>query len=198
MRNDFGIFEPVFASAHGYLALLHLGGTDAAEYVRTVKRCCDSVATPYGDIIKLLENPNWRPHLVAAIALATKGYHELSFEALWSAFDSGSWVSPQLAVVASLHDSNFSNRARSRLSSLCRVDETRGRGMSMLERHSATGPGSGLDRAAKAAATLNFLLQPDYTPSAELQSLIERDVDDSSAITQRWRGKLNEILELLK
>ena len=36
MEPDFGIFEPVFESAHGYLALLHLSADDAAKAVELV------------------------------------------------------------------------------------------------------------------------------------------------------------------
>ena len=36
MPNDFGAFAPVFESAHGYLALLHLSSDDSAAVVRSI------------------------------------------------------------------------------------------------------------------------------------------------------------------
>ena len=44
----------------------------------------------------MFDDPNWRPHLVGAIALILDDGSRLSPTALWHAIDAGSWVIPQL------------------------------------------------------------------------------------------------------
>lgn len=66
MRDDFGVYSPVFESAHGYLALLRLNDTDCVDAVRRV-RVCAAADVGHADLLGLLEVVNWRTTLVAAV-----------------------------------------------------------------------------------------------------------------------------------
>src|SRR5688572_24296551 len=107
MHPEFGIFEPVFESAHGYLALLGLNSGDATEAVELVRNCCGKVSNPSSDIYRLLAEPNWRPHLVAAVAAIVSGFDAETANLLWRRLDRGSWVTPQIAAALFLVDPDF-------------------------------------------------------------------------------------------
>ncbi len=156
--DQFGVFSPLFRSDPGYLALLNLSSREANQAVSSVVECCRKSADPYQEIGRLLDEPNWRFHIVAAVALSVLGYDEPTFIKLWAAFDPGSWVTPQLAVAAYLRDPNFSDNARARIESRCPVNTSRMISMSPPERHSSAGPAGVLQRSAKAAASLVCLV----------------------------------------
>jgi hypothetical protein len=75
---------------------------------------------PAREICALLNGLDWREHLVGGIA-SILGQQQSApvIAALWSAFDEGSWVSPQLAVVVSLVDPAFAEHARERILQRC-------------------------------------------------------------------------------
>src|SRR5579862_6862945 len=102
--KDFGIFAPVLRRGTAYYALLNFCGTNVIETVVLVKECCSLVSNPYTDICLLLRQPNWRPHVVAAVALSVLPYDAETGRELWAAFDAGSWVAPQLGAAAFLRD----------------------------------------------------------------------------------------------
>src|SRR5277367_3696802 len=99
-QQPFGVFSPLLGSGPGYLNLLNLDPLRSKLAVSRVIKCCHSSSDPFLDIARLLDEGNWRPHLVAAVALSVLGYDCAAFTKLWAAFDAGSWVTPQLAVVA--------------------------------------------------------------------------------------------------
>lgn len=78
---------------------------------------------PGDDIFALLNENNWRCHLVVGVALviSTHGTNPKLVEALWGALDAGSWVSPQLAVCLASVDPDFSIQAKTRIESGCPV-----------------------------------------------------------------------------
>lgn len=201
MEPDFGIFEPVFESAHGYLALLGLSGDDAPTAVQLVRDCCRKVADPYPDICRLLADPNWRPHLIAAVAVIVSGNNPEAVRRLWHRIDTGSWVTPQIGVALFLIDRDFEAQSRSRLEAGCPVDATDLRSMTGIERHSAAGPEGTVERSAKTAATLIHLLKRASPPgwlesvrsSADMRTLLAKDVDGSEIITDRWLHRIQEI-----
>jgi hypothetical protein len=202
MEPDFGIFEPVFESAHGYLALLHLSADDAPKAVQLVTDCCRKTANPYPDIRRLLADSNWRPHLVAAVAVIVSGHDSEATKYLWHRFDTGSWVTPQIGVALYLVDREFEAQSRPRLEAGCPVDVSDLMSMTGPERHSAAGPAGTADRSAKTAATLLQLLRmtspvPGWvervSDSANLRALLAQDIDASATITDRWLHRIQEI-----
>jgi hypothetical protein len=76
-----------------------------------------------GELCALLNEPNWRGHLTAAVALviSEKAATKKVVEALWEALERGSWVSPQLAVCLSYIDPNFSLQAKACIERCCSV-----------------------------------------------------------------------------
>jgi hypothetical protein len=201
MHPEFGIFEPVFESAHGYLALLNLS-SDATEAVEFVRNCCGKVSNPSSDICRLLTEVNWRPHLVAAVAVIVSGYNAEAVRLLWHRLDCGSWVTPQIAAALFLVDPDFPSKASARLEARCPVDSTELRSMSSIERHSATGPTGIVPRSAKTAAALLQLAAMDspiplwvqeMRASKDMQTLLAQDIDGSDEIAEQWLNRIKEI-----
>jgi hypothetical protein len=146
------VFEPRELPVPAYLVLLGLWREAEASVaidrvVEAMKR--DSVAR---FVARLLAHPNWRPHLVAAVAYLVDQDQVLRPEWIWKAIDRGSWVIPQLVVTALFVDPLFPVHARSRVEQFCPVSVLGG--LSSLERHSATGPDSNRARSAKMMASL--------------------------------------------
>jgi len=202
----FGIFSPLFNSASGYLALLNLGSPTTPSPLSEVLNCCRSVDNPYKEVVSLLEVSNWRPHLVAAVAISLLRYESTSVTSLWGAFDSGSWVSPQLAAVACLRDPDFLAHARVRIAMRCPLETTKLMSLSPLQRHTAYGPAGGRQRSAKAAASLMQLVSvlrpvPEWwlkeQSSPDLVALLSEDVDQSARIAEQWLLQLKAHLKTL-
>jgi len=204
-QQRFGVFSPIFDSEPGYLDLLHLHAPKSNLTVSRVIECGRLSSDPFLDIGRLLDEANWRPHLVAAVALSVLGYNRVAFTKLWNAFDAGSWVTPQLAVVAYLRDPDFSEQAKVRVRARCPVDASRLTPLSPLERHVAFGPAGAPERSAKAVCALIYLLrvfgQSDWLTtelaSPDLSMLLSGDRDNTSSIAEDWLGSLKAILRSL-
>jgi hypothetical protein len=203
-QQRFGVFSPLFDSEPGYLELLHLDGSKSNLAVSRVIECGRLSSDPFLDIGRMLDEANWRP-LVAAVALSVLGYNRVAFTKLWSAFDAGSWVTPQLAAVAYLRDPDFSDRARGRVQARCAVDASRLIQRSPVERHVDFGPAGVRERSAKATSALIYLLnlfgQLDWLTtelaSPDLASLMSEDRDKASLVAEHWLGSLKTILKSL-
>lgn len=202
MHPEFGIFEEVFDDWRGYLPLLNLASNDPHEAVELVRKCCHKMSDPFPDICRLLGDKNWRPHLVAAVAMIISGYQKNAVDLLWRQIDLGSWVTPQLGVALFLVDANFSVQAHIRLEAGCPIDTSDLVSMNPLERHSAAGSSESLDRSAKSAATLLYLLkimppEPDWLleirASEKMRDLLARDIDNSDGITESWLHRIKEL-----
>jgi hypothetical protein len=204
-QQRFGVFSLLFNSEPGYMDLLNPDPHRGKLAVSRVIECCHSSSDPIPDINRLLDQENWRPHLVAAVALSAPSYNQVAFKKLWDAFDAGSWVTPQLAVVAYLRDPEFSGQARARVQTRCLVDVSRLSMHSPLERHLAFGPAGLLERSAKAAGALIYLLNllgpSDWLTtelaSPDLTALMAADRDHASVIAKTWLESLEAILKSL-
>lgn len=116
-----GAFASLFQKGEldvpAYLTLLNLGpGADVA--VARIETALTHETAP-ADRLALFEPINWRPHLVAGVAILVDVAHgvpvrEEDLRALWYAIDRGSWVSPQLLVVAFFGDPDFGSALRER------------------------------------------------------------------------------------
>ena len=205
-RERFGVFSPVLESPGGYLKLLNLDSPEAIDVVSSVVKCCKASATAHEEIARLLDELNWRPHLVAAVAVSAQEYDHTSMAKLWATFDSGSWVAPQLAVAAYLRDPSFLELARVRILARCPLEPSRLTSMTPLERHVAAGPGGERARSGKAAASLVRLVgllrpSPEWLAielsSSDLVALLAEDVDESAQITETWLAELSALLRAL-
>lgn len=203
MTPEFGIFSPVFESAHGYLPLLGLHGPNAPASVALVRDCCERVADPFPDVCRLLTAANWRPHLVAAVAVIIRGYNDEAVSLLWGRLDTGSWVTPQIGVALSMVDPEFLQRARGRLEAGCPLAGSDLQRMSAVERHSAAGPGGAAARSAKAAQTLLHLVRKrslqaewldELVAAVDFQNLLGEDIDGSGGIADGWSHRIKLIV----
>jgi hypothetical protein len=118
----FGPFEIVFhAKGPGHLALL--GGIDRADADDIVERINQALAAPAAPLYAkaLLSGPDWRLHLVGAVAHLLDQAGRLDRHPLWHAIDTGSWVTPQLVAAAALRDEQFAMKARTRIEQGCPI-----------------------------------------------------------------------------
>jgi hypothetical protein len=150
--TDFGPFAAVWRDGPGPLPLLHM----RSDHVQPVlSRVSDALALADDSpsyVQLMLQDPNWRLHLVAAVATLLSSDRSNYAPALWAAFDAGSWVAPPLACTLYFVDPEFAPAARRRVVALCPVAAPTG--LSAAERHSATGPAGLGQRSAKNLASL--------------------------------------------
>jgi len=194
-------FEPMFSKPPGftvppYLELLNFGeGSEAA--IDLLVSIIDNHANFDREVIALLADFNWRPQLVGAVAVAMQCATPRSIKGIWKALDMGSWVSPQLAAVASLVDNEFEAHARRRLEARCPIKPDRLTGTDWLLRHVAAGPESVDSHADKAMSALVGVCQllPRYDRwlqplllCDDVQLMLKRDSDYGNAgeIAKLW------------
>ena len=117
----FGIFDTFWDNQPNHLPFLNLSidlsYTDTFNLGKSLKRIDDILSnnTPediYNDTILLLNNINWRLHLIACITvLKLKEPDQQKYIGfLWKRLCLGSWVSPQLLVTLSKIDFNFKEK----------------------------------------------------------------------------------------
>jgi hypothetical protein len=198
--EKFGPFASAFENGQlavpGYLALLNLDGPDTDVVIDRIQSSMRSE-----DLVRwvdaLFDDPNWRAHLVGAIAVLLDGGARLTAAPLWGAIDAGSWVTPQLVVTAYFADPNFPEHLIARLDHRCEIAVPSG--LSPFTRHSATGPGGAVHRSAKLLSSLlcigkrlpalaSFLERASAEP--DIAELLGKDIDNSSTITDRWYTQL--------
>ena len=197
--EKFPSFRPMFEKADGapiatYMELLDLG-VNSKSAVTKMRQLLQSNRDLTSEIIALLEDINWRPQIVAAVAMGLSKKYALSCcDALWKAFDSGSWVLPQLAAVAFLVDSDFQKQARLRIEAGCPINSDRLQGLDWTVRHNAAGPISFDAHAKKALSSLASLsrLLPNaewvdpLLSSEEIIQAIKDDRENGGGIATRW------------
>jgi len=194
--DKFGPFADVFARGElavpGHLELLGLHQPGAQIVISRIQRALD-VGPSQHWIDALFDDPNWRPHLVGAIALILDSRQTLKPSALWRAVDAGSWVLPQLVVCAHIVDSDFPSQCRDRIRARAPVSPVLD--LSPAERHSATGPGNVRERSSKLLASLATVGRriPSLAPwideqcaDPEVSTLISQDVDNAAGICEGW------------
>jgi hypothetical protein len=104
-----------------YLTLLQplrTGGQDPAvvEALGVLDAALQTSPQVVHEVCALARDLNWRPNLVAAAAVARARMSTgVVVRELWAAIDRPSWVSPQLAVAASIVDPRFADGARARI-----------------------------------------------------------------------------------
>ena len=187
-----------FAGLPPFMPLLNLFPEEFAEKsLCLVKGIVDSAPEPDTEIVSLFEQINWQFHLPAAVATLMSVRQMTLIQSLWNAFDHGSWVMPQLAVIASLADGEFSANAKHRITNLCPVDSPDG--LSSFENHLLRGPANDVQRSAKGVNSLLALCatQPDLedwckeiSASGPVADLSKQDIDSSAHIAISWLDRL--------
>ncbi len=191
---EYGPFAAVLKSSGepAPLTLLSMRGAEAAAVIGRIEQalCADDAVRGVG---ALFASPDWRPHLIGAVALILDSGRRLDPMAMWQAIDAGSWVTPQLVTTAYFIDPSFAARVRERIDAQCAV--TVPANLSAAERHRATGPATPEQRSAKLLASLVRIgmLVPGLTgwlraaaSRPELAALQGADRDKSGNIAENW------------
>ena len=191
-RRRFGPFASVWQDGPEHLPLLWMSD-DARPVLGKLSDALASVDSSQNFIRRMLQDPNWRPQLVAAVAILLSSNRWKHAAALWAAFDSGSWVSPQRACTLYFADPDFAAEARHRIATLCPVSVPSR--LSNRKRVSATGPAGPIQRSAKNVASLLRVLGRLPAEAAwvaselddpEVQELLGSDIDSSAEIADGW------------
>ncbi len=202
-------FQPLFEHAEGVPVPLHLTllnlSDDCQIALERIRRILEGIADLTPQLVALLDDYNWRPQLVGAVAMELGAAKEESRAALWRAFDSGSWVSPQLAAVAFLVDDDFERQARLRIEAGCPINRERLEGLDWIVRHSAAGPISFSAHSSKALSSLVALSQrlphaswlAPLLERGDIQQSIQSDRDGGGRIAVRWLDRFVSVKEQL-
>src|SRR5215475_8926799 len=100
----------------GYLCLLRMGSPGDAAVLAKIADVMTSTVDHSRYLKRLLDDRNWRSHLIALVAALLSNDAAAFAPMLWEAFDRGSWVAPQLAVSLYCCDPNFVVETRRRIS----------------------------------------------------------------------------------
>jgi len=197
--NDFGTFAKVLE--RDYLNLLRLEAPDTSASLAAVKSAVTASPDVEKELTRLLEDSNWRPHLVAAVAIAYIQPSAVLLSKCWETFDSGSWTTPQVAAVLCRRDKDFRERAMGRVRSGCPLINPP-LYESPLHKHVVAGPELGSERASKSVSALVGLLRISsdrevrtLIDSPEVQRIIKADVDDGGGIARWWLERLESLME---
>ena len=194
-------FAEVFQNG-GYLSLLNLH-PDPLDVIARIESVVHSHPDYRRYVASMLAEENWRPHLVACIAVLVSPDKTSFGTALWGALDSGSWVAPQLAVTLRHCDPSFVAEAKRRIAAGCPVTVPHIK-VGLL-RHVTTGPASPIERSSKNMAALLRLLgtlpaeqewAQETEKTIEVQEVLRSDRDRSGDIALQWDTKLTELLAL--
>ena len=187
-----------------YLRLLR--PYDAEGAIATIQNAVKQSTNLEKEIQILLEDDNWRPHLVASVTLLMIKSVNLS-NYIWNRFDQGSWVNPQLAIAAYFHDPLFSQNAKERLAKRCPIKFNLSRSMSTLEFHSATGGGGEYQTSCKSLSALMTICKTipsfsDYITELsaieDVKKMLKDDVNETKEITNEWLSRITIYFRELK
>jgi hypothetical protein len=195
---DFGPFNTAFESTGldvpGYLTLLNLQDDHAQLVIDRIAQALQAGRTQEW-VTAMLTDFNWRPHLVAAMALLLDQSRSLDTSPLWVAIDGGSWVTPQLVVTALFSDATFATKAAQRMETGCLIHVPPA--LDPILRHVATGPSGPTGRSGKMAASILAVCarlpglasrESTWRAAPQLQAALAEDraYDGSHQITVRW------------
>jgi hypothetical protein len=187
------------------LLALELGAARALrEVLDQLDRALRRSPDPDAELAVMLSERDWRPHIVAAAALAIEGGSRGVFFALWRAIDRGSPVGPQLAVAASLTDELFEEEARRRIELRCPITapaplclSTRKAKKPQRDRAPTRSPqllSALLALARQRQGAMAWLAL--HLADPEVSALIDEDTEGGGNLSLSWRDRLLEALAL--
>jgi hypothetical protein len=194
----FGPFEVAFNRpapdrVAPYLELLNFA-PGAGEALDLVRACLDSSPAPGTFVKEMLSQPDWRPHLVAAVAIILDGGERLVPQDLWGASDRGSWVIPQLVAAAYLADPDFPREARMRIEGGCLVQLELPRSVAVRSRpHRSAKLTAALVQVSRRVPSMAAWLEV-ATARPSVQQLMREDLDDAPGIAESWLRGLAAVL----
>jgi hypothetical protein len=190
--DEFGPFAVVLKSPGepAPLILLSMRGAEAGAVIDRIEHALAADDARKG-VEALFASPDWRPHLIGAVALILDAGRRLEPSGMWKAIDAGSWVTPQLVAAAYLIDPRFADRVRDRIEAKCAVVVPED--LSPGERHHATGPATPEQRSAKLLASLVRIGMHAPALTAWLRTAASRP--DLAALQSADRDKSGNIAE---
>ena len=134
----------------------------------------------------LLQSEDWRPHLIASVSLLAIDVAKRDgfIDTLWNRLFRGSWISPQILVVLSLIDRDFTFKAEKILTEGFKVNYIN---ISPIEHHVSRGGTSERPANGKVIAAIHYLL--DKTLKVSI------DCDLGGALTKEWSESLSELTD---
>ena len=193
---EFGLFNSFFEEAPHYLVFLLMQdegldpeGWGLPRSINKIRRLFRK--NKLDDILLgidlLLQDENWRPHLVAAMTVMflDDTTCQKVAEKLWNRIYTGSWVSPQILVVLSKKDNKFANRGKKLLEGDFQITYTKQ--LNIFESHSARGPAGKSAEEFKVRLALEFLLY----------DRINKNIGDynGGTIAKDWKESLETMIK---
>ena len=197
--ENFGPFD-VICTSGGYLSLLDMRSGEAARVLTMIAEIVRSVDDHPRYVNRLLDDRNWRGHLIAIAAVLVSAETARQVSLLWRCFDRGSWVAPQLAVSLYCSDPGFAAEAKRRILARCPIDD-------------ADGFFGGQTRDVSAKNLASLLRVMTYVPGDtrwtaseldghDVRELLRADRDGAGPIVERWfdaaRARFRELGRDLK
>ncbi|MCB9643871.1 MAG: hypothetical protein H6728_12420 [Myxococcales bacterium] len=118
LRQD---FAPLFVGHEQRLSPMHAllnlypVAEETTALFHKVRETLQTLPHSQEKVRDLLQDTNWREHLVAVGCIFVGIQDAETLQAAWTCFDQDSWITPQLAAVLSLVDQGFASKARDRL-----------------------------------------------------------------------------------
>jgi len=181
--GSFGPFEHICRSG-GSWALLGMGSTAAVAVLNAIGGIVGSAVNHPLYVNRLLEDRNWRGHLIAMAAALVSPDAASHVSALWRCFDRGSWVAPQLAVSLSCSDTGFAVNARLRIVARCPILDDDGFFRGQTQRVSAKNLGSLLRVLAYVPGQASWAASQLQAP--DVRELLKADYDAAGEIVEWW------------
>ncbi|MCL9806891.1 hypothetical protein NAT51_15250 [Flavobacterium amniphilum] len=134
------------------------------------------------DLQLLLNDENWRLHIVASIVLLMlkkENSQDIS-DLFWQRIEKGSWVSPQILVSLSYSDFNFENRSKQILNDGININYA---ALSPIEHHSARGGTTKRMAGKKVLAAIDYLVNGIVNDTPE--------TDCGGSICKSWKESID-------
>ena len=182
-NGGLGPFNELSRSA-GYLSLLGMRSDDVGSVLRAIRKIVQSETDHRHYIGRLLDDRNWRGHLMGVAAVLLSDESSSYVSPLWRCFDRGSWVAPQLAVALYCSDPDFVGQAKRRILARCPIDDDDGFFREGSRHASAKNLASLLALLTSAPAEANWAAAELRAP--DVRELLRADGDASGEIVQSW------------
>lgn len=194
-KLNYGVFGEFWDGHPNHLPFLHLHEIPDPSSEFNLAKSIDildliistnSEASVTSGINLLLASENWRPHLVAALAVLkiNKVNQSAHVPALWDRLQHQSWVSPQILVVLSMIDPEFT-----RLAEDIRVQGYRVNYSSKysLKRNRRKGPIELTADHSKLLASVQYLLKGIIVDTDENEG--------GGSLAKNWKNSLLQLIE---
>lgn len=134
----------------------------------------------------LLENEDWRTHLVATVSLLAikQSKRENLIDLFWKRLSQGSWVSPQILVALSMCDSFFSSKGKKILTEGFKINYSK---LSAVDHHVSRGGIPATISEKKVLAAIDYLLNDSINDSD--------DNDAGGSIAKNWKERVDELIK---